>query len=103
MSTSIKSLIKANVVNQLSINYTAEHEAILDILIDNYIQIACDNSHRKESDTKLVPYVKNAVIMAYLRIGAESVTSSSEGSQSYSFIDIEEKLAKDTKAIRVLL
>lgn len=100
---SIKAKIKEKVINQLEYDYDNSNENIIDDFIEDYLQIASDNSNRKTSDDKLIPYVKNAVIEAYIRLGDEGNTSSTEGSQSYSFVDIEEKLKKDVRSIRVLI
>lgn len=94
--------LKEKIIMQLSINYDTKDDEIIDLLIEDYMNIASFYSHRKTTDIKLEPYVRNAVIQAYQRIGDEAMNSSTEGSQSYSFIDIEEKLAKDVQAIRVL-
>lgn len=96
--------IKESIIKQLSINSNLEiDEDFIEEKINDYLKIASDKSHRTIEDERLIPYVKNAVIMAYGRLGDESVSSSSEGSQNYSFIDIEEKLARDVIAIRKLM
>lgn len=94
--------LKELIIEQLSINYDADKDKFIDGFINDYIQIASDKSNRKKDDKKLIPYVKNAVVQAYNRLGDEGYASSTEGSQSYTFIDIEEKLAKDVRDIRLL-
>lgn len=103
MEDTIKNKIKARVETQLEFDYDEANSGIIDNFIEDYLQIASDNSNRLTTDEKLIPYVKNAVIEAYNRLGDEGNKSSSEGSQSYSFVDIEEKLAKDVRSIRKLV
>lgn len=86
----------------LSVNFKNGDDSILSDFIDDYISIASNNSNRKEDDEKLYPYVYKAVKSAYLLRGDEGSSSSNEGSLSTSYIDIEEKLAKDVRAIRVI-
>lgn len=86
----------------LSVNFKNGDDSILSDFIDDYISIASNNSNRRKDDTKLYPYVYNAVKSAYLKRGDEGSSSSTEGSLSTSYIDIEEKLAKDVRAIRVM-
>lgn len=97
-----KEKIKDRVIIQLDYDYEKQNEKIIDDFIDDYLNIASDNSHRKRTDEKLIPYVKNAVIQAYNRLGDEGNISLSEGSQNYTFVDIEEKLKKDVRSIRIL-
>lgn len=86
----------------LSVNFKNGDDSILSDFIDDYISIASNNSNRRKDDTKLYPYVYNAVKSAYLKRGDEGSSSSTEGSLSTLYIDIEEKLAKDVRAIRVM-
>lgn len=86
----------------LSVNFKNGDDSILSDFIDDYISIASNNSNRRKDDTKLYPYVYNAVKSAYLKRGDEGSSSSTEGSLSTSYIDIEEKLAKDVRTIRVM-
>lgn len=81
----------------LGANYRDNTEDILyDLFLEMY-SIALNTSHfnSKNSKNLLYPYVKEAVISKYLRLGAEGLSSKSEGSQSSSFIDIEDKLRND--------
>lgn len=97
---------KANMLERLkkdiSVNFKDGDDSILSDFIDDYISIASNNSNRKKNDEILYPYVYNAVKSAYQRRGDEGSSSSIVGSQSTSYIDIEEKLAKDVRAIRVM-
>lgn len=97
---------KANMLERLkkdiSVNFKVGDDSVLSGFIDDYISIASDNSNRRKDDTKLYPYVYNAVKEAYLRRGDEGSSSATEGSLSTSYVDIEEKLAKDVRAIRVI-
>lgn len=86
----------------LSVNFKNGDDSVLSDFIDDYISIASNNSNRRKDDDKLYPYVYNAVKSAYLKRGDEGSSSSTEGSQSTSYIDIEEKLAKDVRAVRVV-
>lgn len=86
----------------LSVNFKNGDDSILSDFIDDYISIASNNSNRRKDDKKLYPYVYNAVKSAYLRRGDEGSSSATEGSLSTSYIDIEEKLAKDVRTIRVM-
>lgn len=86
----------------LSVNFKNGDDSVLSDFIDDYISIASNNSNRRKDDEKLYPYVYNAVKSAYLKRGDEGSSSSTEGSLSTSYIDIEEKLAKDVRAIRVM-
>lgn len=86
----------------LSVNFKNGDDSILSDFIDDYISIASNNSNRRKDDEKIYPYVYNAVKSAYLRRGDEGSSSATEGSLSTSYIDIEEKLAKDVRTIRVM-
>lgn len=86
----------------LSVNFKNGDDSVLSDFIDDYISIASNNSNRRKDDEKLYPYVYNAVKSAYLRRGDEGSSSATEGSLSTSYIDIEEKLAKDVRTIRVM-
>lgn len=85
----------------LDVNFKVGDDSILSGFIDDYISIASDNSNRRKNDTKLYPYVYNAVKSAYLKRGDEGSSGSNEGSQSTSYIDIEQKLAKDVMSVRI--
>ena len=98
----IKTKMLERLKRDLSVNFKNGDDSVLSDFIDDYISIASDNSNRRKDDEKLYPYVYNAVKSAYLRRGDEGSSSSTEGSLSTSYIDIEEKLAKDVRTIRVI-
>ena len=87
------------IIADLSINYKGDRNT-LERIYDRMTFIASDVTHRQINDKKLIPYVENATIEAYLRRGKEGTTGYSEGSESESYIDIEEKLRKDVVSIR---
>lgn len=93
--------MKEKIIAYLSTNYRGD-DTVIDEYIKDYSAIASHNSNRKSDDEKLIPYIVEAVVSAYLRRGDEGSSSSSEGSLSTSYIDIEQKLAKDVRAIRVI-
>lgn len=80
---------------ELGANYKTSDKDILRKIYARLLFIASDVTNRKENDKKLIPYVEQATISTYLRRGKEGSSSSSEGSESDSFIDIEEKLRND--------
>lgn len=88
-----------SIINKLGSNYRDDRDVLEDIYQEMTF-IASDASHRKVNDTKLIPYIKNATIEKYLRRGKEGTTGYSEGSESETYIDIEEKLRKDVIHIR---
>lgn len=102
MSEETKNKMLTRLKNDLSVNFKSGDDSILSDFIDDYISIASNNSNRHKDDEKLYPYVYNAVKSAYLRRGDEGSSSATEGSLSTSYADIEEKLAKDVRAIRVI-
>ncbi len=81
--------------NALGANYREGTDIILVDIFENMRSIASNISNLDESDKRLYPYIKEAVIAKYIRLGAEGMSNRSEGSQSSSFIDIEEKLRND--------
>ena len=88
---------------RLGANYIENTEDIIQDIIADMTSIACDASNRKETDKKLFPYIKKAVISEYLCRGAEGLLSRNEGSVSSTFNDIEKKLRIDVSIIRRLL
>lgn len=88
---------------RLGANYIENTEDIIQDIIADMTSIACDASNRKETDKKLFPYIKKAVISEYLCRGAEGLLSRNEGSVSSTFNDIEKKLRIDVSTIRRLL
>jgi len=89
------------IINELSINYR-DDRSVLERIYKRMAFIASDVSHRQLNDAKLIPYVEEATISAYLRRGKEGTNGYTEGSESESYIDIEEKLRKDMASIRRL-
>ncbi len=83
-------------------NYYDEADNVLLKMIEYFTQISSNESHLPKNDDKLEPYIYTAVKSAYLRRGKEGSSSNSEGGLSDSYIDIEEKLRNDVKAIRRL-
>lgn len=94
--------MKAKIIADLGVNFKNGDDSIIENYIELYSSIASDNSNRKIDDTKLYPYIYTAVKEAYLRRGDEGSSSSTEGSLSTSYVDIEEKLAKDVRKVRVI-
>lgn len=86
-----------DIKNELGANYINNTEKIIINLYEETYLNALNISNLKSLDKekKLYPYVKEAVKAKYNRLGAEGFSSSSEGSESYNFIDIEEKLRND--------
>ena len=81
--------------DRLGANFVSGDDNVLLDIIDDMTLIASNTTNREITDTKLEPYVKKAVISEYLRRGDEGSKSSSEGSLSTSYDDIENKLRKD--------
>ena len=102
MTDENKTKMVTRLKSDLSVNFKDGDDSILSDFIDDYISIASDNSNRRKDDEKLYPYVYNAVKSAYLKRGDEGSSSATEGSLSTSYIDIEEKLAKDVRRVRVV-
>ena len=86
----------------LASNYHDLDDEVISNMVDHYKMIASDASNRYKEDEKLIPYIYLAVKESYLRRGVEGTSSSNEGGLSYSYIDIEEKLRKDVRNIRVI-
>lgn len=87
----------------LGYNFNKDDEEVLNQYIDGYKLIASNESHRKLTDKKLIPYVKEAVISSYLRRGKEGNSANTVGSLSDTYIDIVDKLRKDVRSIRILI
>ena len=83
-------------------NLNSDDEEILKQLIKNYYDIASNETNRDATDKLLDPYVYTAVKSAYIRRGKEGSSSNSEGGLTDSYVDIEEKLKKDVRSIRLL-
>lgn len=102
MNEDIKEELVDKIISDLGPNFKKGDDDILRNYFDLYSPIASDKSNRKINDEKLIPYIYNAVKQSYERRGDEGKSSSSEGSISSTYIDIEEKLAKDVRSIRVV-
>lgn len=94
--------MKEKIIAYLSTNYKSGDDKIIENYIEDYSLIASHNSNRKKDDDKLFPYIKTAVVEAYIRRGDEGSSSSSEGGMSTQYIDIEQKLAKDVRTVRIM-
>lgn len=86
---------------RLGANYIENTDDIIQDIIVDMTSIACDASNRKETDNKLFPYIKKAVISEYLCRGAEGLLSKVESGVSSTFNDIEKKLRIDVSSIRI--
>lgn len=94
-----------SIKSDLGANYNENDENSKKVIIDaikDYKIVASNESHRKKDDELLIPYIKEAVVSAYLRRGKEGSLSNSEGGMSDTYVDIKEKLRKDVLAIRVM-
>lgn len=94
-----------SIKSALGVNYNEKNEDSKQYIIDaieDYKLIASNESNCKKDDSLLIPYIKEAVISAYLRRGKEGNSSNSEGGISDTYIDIADKLRKDVKSVRVL-
>lgn len=65
-----------------------DNENVLKNIINRVTFVACDISNREKDDTRLIPYIEEAVKAEYLARGSEGLASKSEGSMSSSFKDI---------------
>ena len=84
----------------LANNYHEEDVEVITNLYTLYSGVASNTSNRKKEDELLIRYIYTAVKEAYLRRGDEGTSSTNEGGLSASYIDIEEKLKKDTLSVR---
>ena len=82
------------IITDLGANYKEDKE-VLEEVLEEVSSIASDISNRKKYDTKLFPYIKQAVKAIYLSRGAEGLTSRNEGAISSSYEDIIKKLRND--------
>ena len=102
MSEENRNKMLSRLKKDLDVNFKKGDDSILLDFIDDYISIASDNSNRSKDDEKLYPYVYKAVKSAYMLRGDEGSSSSSEGSLSTTYEDIEEKLAQKVRSIRLI-
>lgn len=89
------------IIRALGDNFQNGDEEVIKDFVEDYQEIASNESNRKKEDPKLVPYIKKAVVSAYNLRGAEGMNSQSEGSISESYQDIEDKLRRDVRSVRV--
>lgn len=101
MNDEIKEELVEKMIRDLGSNFKKDDDVLRDYF-DLYSPIASDKSNRRINDKKLIPYIYNAVKQSYIRRGNEVSSSNSEGSITNTYIDIEEKLAKDVRNIRII-
>ena len=101
MNDEIKEELVEKMIRDLGSNFKKDDDVLRDYF-DLYSPIASDKSNRRINDKKLIPYIYNAVKQSYIRRGNEVSSSNSEGSITNTYIDIEEKLAKDVRTIRIV-
>ena len=78
---------------QLGVNFRNDDLTLIDLL-KHYTSVALNVSNRV-TELGLEPYIIEAVVEHYLRLGNEGLTSSNEAGISYGYIDIKEKLRND--------
>lgn len=76
-------------------NYKEGTEEIIKEIIKMMTISACNVSNRRDNDSKLDPYIYEAVLSAYERRGKTGNTSSTDGSMSDSYVDIKKKMRND--------
>ena len=74
---------------RLGSNYQTGDDSVIEDLIEDMTIVALSTTNRKTGDQKVDPYVKEAVIKAYLRRGDEGSKGSNEGSLGTSYEDIK--------------
>lgn len=79
----------------LGANFKTGDDAILQKYIDDITVIALSISNKSTLDVGLSYLIKEAVKSLYLKRGNEGTSSSSEGSLSSSYTDVEDKLRTD--------
>ncbi len=90
-----------SIISRLGIEYRDDRKVVED-LYNDYLKIAASESNRLKNDEELIPYVKKAVIAAYLLIGSEGEKTTNYGAMTTTNVDVEEKLKNDVKSIRIL-
>lgn len=80
---------------ELGANFKTGDDSILQKYIDDLTIVALQVSNRSTGDTAMNYLIKQAVESVYLRRGDEGINSSSEGSLSSSYKDVENKLRND--------
>lgn len=81
------------IIDDLGENFRND-EVVLKEILEEINSIAFDISNNKNNE-QLFSYIKKAVKATYIRRGSEGTTSSSEGSESYLYEDITERLRDD--------
>lgn len=81
--------------DRLGPNFIKGTEGVIKDLLEDMMLIASHCTNRRKDDSKLYPYVKNAVISEYNQRGAEGLLSKTEGGQSSSFDNIVKKMKED--------
>lgn len=86
--------IKIMLKKKLGANFRDGTEDVLFEIYKEMYSIALNTSHlnSRNKEELLYPYVEDATISKYLSMGAEGLSGRNEGSQSSTFIDIEDKL-----------
>lgn len=79
----------------LGANFKTGDDSILELYIEELTAIALNISNKESLDTPLEFFVKTAVKSIYLKRGDEGTNSSSEGSLSSSYLDIQNQLRND--------
>ena len=82
----------AEIKTDLGANFKTGDDSILTLYIEELTAIALDISNKTELGTSLEFFVKTAVKSIYLKRGDEGTNSSSEGSLSSSYVDIQNEL-----------
>ena len=80
---------------ELGANFKTGDDSILQKYIDDLTIVALQCSNRSTGDTTMNYLIKQAVESVYIRRGDEGTNSSSEGSLSSSYKDVEVKLRND--------
>lgn len=85
----------AEIKTDLGANFVTGDDSILTLYIEELTAIALSISNQSELSIPSEFLVKEAVIATYLKRGDEGTNSSSEGSLSNSYLDIQKELRND--------
>lgn len=94
--------MEEKIIKDLGANFQEGDKEIINEFIELYSSIASNFSNRKADDKKLYPFIYTAVKQSYIRRGNEGINSSDESGFTVSYVDIEEKLKKDCRSVRVI-
>ena len=94
--------MRDKIIERLGAIYLERDNFVLDSYILDYTTIACSETNLKPNDKRLEPHIMSAVIKAYIRRGNEGISSSNESGFGVAYEDIEEKLRKNVKSLRVI-